>query len=567
MAIIKKIRKRSNNSFFLMLLFFLLSVLIIYFSHISDGKLIAGDDFAFHKMRIEGLYESIMNGVYFPRLNMTFMNSMGYASSIFYSDIFLYFPAILRTLGFSLAESYVSLLILINFITFSVAYFSMYIVEEKVNKSLLFSILYTLSTYRLFDLTKRAALGEVLAFAFLPLAFMGLYQILYKNQKKWYYLTLGMSLIIFAHLLSAVLFALLILVFLVLNWKELYHNSARRNSFIKAVIFTIPLVMFYLLPILEQLRSQDLRVSTNPIVYISVAAMNLQDIVTQSLSNVSHLVNIGIVLLIFIMLYIIKIRHIKSNMTKHIFTSVILFIFLSTNLFPWKFFDKTFLNTIQFPWRFFTLVTLCLCWVIAQDEINMFKHKKSANYLMILVTLFSLSYSLNANQYMDNKIMSYGQFNEPSTYDIGFGKEYLPKEANLDELMKYNLDLIYNSNELTTTNYSKNRDEITFNFESSTKQVVTLPLVYYKGYVAELVGTGELSEPYLSKEGLLSIDVIGEGNVKVFYKGTILQFITLYFSIGSWIIFTLWLILTREKKLSKEKVNFFNIPVLLKKEI
>lgn len=544
----KETRNKNKYIVFILLLFLLLSIVMIYFSHIYEGKLIAGDDYQFHKMRIEGLYESIKNRMYFPRLNMMFMNSMGYASSIFYSDIFLYFPAILRIFGFSLSESYISLLILFNFLTFIVAYFSMYEVEKRVDRSLIFSMLYTLSTYRLFDVIKRAALGEVLAFTFLPLAFMGLYQILYKNHKKWYFLTLGMALIILSHLLSAILFAILIFVFLILNWKELYSNLFRKNSFIKAVATTIPLVSFYFLPILEQLISQKLKVSTNPVEYMSERAMNFQDIVTQSLSNVSDNANIGIVLLFFFIFYMVKIKDVKLKDTRHILITALLFTFLTTNLFPWKLFEKTFLNTIQFPWRFFTLVTLCLCWGIAQDKLNIFKNKMIIIFLLSFVTLLSVSYSLNVTQALGK--MAYGHLNELTTYRIGGGEEYLPEAANLDKLMEYDLKLNYDDKELMIKNYHKNRDEIIFNFKSSNKQTVTLPLIYYKGYVSELIGSGDISDPYLNEDGLLSINVKGKGKVKVYYKGTTLQFMSLYFSMGSWFIFIAWLLWNRERNKS-----------------
>ena len=148
--------------------FIILSVVSLYFSHIYNFRMVTGDDYQFHAVRIEGLYEALRSHVYFPRINMTFMHSMGYATSIFYSDVYLYFPAVLRLLGFSLAESYVIFLVFVNFLTFVISYFSMMNIEKKISKSLIFSLLYTLSFYRLFDLTGRAALGETLAMSFLP---------------------------------------------------------------------------------------------------------------------------------------------------------------------------------------------------------------------------------------------------------------------------------------------------------------------------------------------------------------------------------------------------------------
>ena len=59
---------------------------------------IGGHDIAYHLLRIEALKAGILAGRPFLRINMLFFGGMGYASSLFYPDLFLYFPAVLRLL-------------------------------------------------------------------------------------------------------------------------------------------------------------------------------------------------------------------------------------------------------------------------------------------------------------------------------------------------------------------------------------------------------------------------------------------------------------------------------------
>ena len=67
---------------------------------------IGGHDIAYHLLRIEALKTGILQGRPFLRINMLFFGGMGYASSLFYPDFLLYFPAVLRVLGVGINLSY-----------------------------------------------------------------------------------------------------------------------------------------------------------------------------------------------------------------------------------------------------------------------------------------------------------------------------------------------------------------------------------------------------------------------------------------------------------------------------
>ena len=58
-------------------------------------------DTLYHLLRIESVKEALLNGAYPARVNPLFLNGYGYGSSLFYSDITLVVPAILRLLGVS----------------------------------------------------------------------------------------------------------------------------------------------------------------------------------------------------------------------------------------------------------------------------------------------------------------------------------------------------------------------------------------------------------------------------------------------------------------------------------
>ena len=63
-------------------------------------------------------------------------------------------------------------------------------ITKNSNTSALVSIIYLTFPYHLTDLYVRNALGEFMSFMFLPLVFLGLYQ-LFNTSENHYYLTFG----------------------------------------------------------------------------------------------------------------------------------------------------------------------------------------------------------------------------------------------------------------------------------------------------------------------------------------------------------------------------------------
>ena len=63
-------------------------------------------DIYFHIKRVESLVIAIQNGDFFPRIFPYFYDDYGYAVSLFYSDFFLYIPALLTLAGMNVLTSY-----------------------------------------------------------------------------------------------------------------------------------------------------------------------------------------------------------------------------------------------------------------------------------------------------------------------------------------------------------------------------------------------------------------------------------------------------------------------------
>ena len=88
------------------------------------------------------------------------------------------------------------------------------------NIALLSAGLYVLAPYHLTDLYIRNALGEFASFVFIPLVFLGLYN-LFNTTENNYYLGVGAIGLILTHNLSAIITALVAIIYLIIHFKVL----------------------------------------------------------------------------------------------------------------------------------------------------------------------------------------------------------------------------------------------------------------------------------------------------------------------------------------------------------
>jgi hypothetical protein len=152
-----------------LLLFLVASLISIYLTELNGhiwSFLTMSNDGRFHIMRIEGLAQAMRQGNLTPIVNMSFLGGLGYISNVFYSNLWLYPAAVLRLMGLTITQAFVSFYVLLNFVTFLTSFGAFYKASQRYDKSLLFSFVYTLSTYRIFDMVRRFDVGELSTFVF-----------------------------------------------------------------------------------------------------------------------------------------------------------------------------------------------------------------------------------------------------------------------------------------------------------------------------------------------------------------------------------------------------------------
>ncbi|MFI3213932.1 MAG: hypothetical protein R3Y24_11365 [Eubacteriales bacterium] len=349
---------------------------------ILNDFLIHGHDLQFHLARIEGTYRGLITGQFPVRINTVQTVGYGYASPVMYPQLFIYLAAALRLVGVSLITSYKALLIVINLLTVIISYFVAKRITNSTLAGLVGSTLYTMSIYRLIDLYTRAALGEVLAIAFLPLIIYGMYEILVGNEKKWIWATLGYTFVFQSHLLSVELAAAFSVIALVTCILKVFKEKARMIALIKAATLTVIINLWTIIPLLSFSRldfmifdaDRDLQDSGLYLIQLFSTFMgttgknkSLGIIAGEMPLSVGGIFFVGILFFAYVQ-YEEKKKNDVSNMKLIQLGNWMLLLgsvslYLSTNFFPWQLLQTNeilnlLISPLQFPWRLLGFATL-----------------------------------------------------------------------------------------------------------------------------------------------------------------------------------------------------------------
>ncbi len=219
--------------------------------------LIAGHDLPFQLLRIEGIAESLRQGIFPVKIDPLWAQDYGYAVSVFYGNALLYIPAVFRLFGFSIQASYQAFVLLINLGTVLIAYYSFRSIFRSENAGLWGSLFYTLSLYRLSDVYVRAAVGEYCAMMFLPLILCGFCLAFRKEEEsdlKWLQISgliaLGLTGVIQSHILSCEMIALFVVIACLILIKQVIKLRIFRTLAVGAGL-TLVLNLGFLVPFLD----------------------------------------------------------------------------------------------------------------------------------------------------------------------------------------------------------------------------------------------------------------------------------------------------------------------------
>ena len=533
--------------------------------------IIGGHDQEFHILRIMGIENGIMNGQFPVRNYPSSNNGYGFMCGAMYPDVFLYFPALLKMMGVSMVCAFNTFLAAINIATAFVSYYSVKSITKSRYTAAIAAVIYTTCTWRLVNMLTRMAIGEALAMIFFPVVIAGLYHILKGDKKKWYILAVGITGVLYSHIISTAVVILFCIIMCIVFYKDTFRKETLM-AILKAAALTLAVSLWFLVPFISMYQEDFVAINqSDAFRYSLISPTQLFDVlnIRMGLSYYSTTSDVGIelsqslgigvsVCLIVCVVYFIfrKDNRIKDEgYIKALFILGIILLYMSTVWFPWDLVWKIkivskFFNSIQFSWRLLSIISAIICVsgsvVIAHYCVT--KERKIAVFTAVLAVVF-IGVSIYANAYIGKGIWL-RQNTSPLT---SWANDYNYCGTNISKLYAG----VYKSDEFTVTDWEKKGLSIDMTVESKTKGTdgkVEVPLLYYPGYKA-VDSNGNKLECLRGTNDVLSIAVPSgySGTVKIRYKGLAFWKISDIISLMSLLIIIAYVILKKKNKLDYVK--------------
>lgn len=319
---------------------------------VHTGKIAADIDWWFHSSRVEQIYQNLKAGVPFTYIATSTFGKTGVGSFLFYPDAFMYIWALLRFI-FLPVTSYYLWVGIVFFMTLTISYFCMQSYAHCPLRSFIFALLYTVAPYHLYLSPVNWVLGEDVAYAFIPLAFLGAYKILIENEHQWYMLACGIGLMFYCHILSVLLTGEIIAAFLIYRIvKEKGMEPSRWMALLKAVITILFLALPTIIPLITDFFGKGITGTYSGVRIVQ----QLGTIMTDSIGNVATSSSIGIILLLVILTGWKWVN--RGTIEMPLYIAAVILLILSSSVFPWESFNHTPLTILQLPFRYLTYVIL-----------------------------------------------------------------------------------------------------------------------------------------------------------------------------------------------------------------
>lgn len=217
------------------------------------------DDGLFHLLRLFEFDQMLRQSVIFPRWFGDLAWGMGYPSFDFYPMLATYLGEVLHLIGFGFAAATQATFVISIAIAATGAFAlggELFSGETAPTAGLLTAVAYVFFPYFLIDIFTRGALGEALAYAFLPWLFWAWRQALKRQTTlTWMLAALFLALVLVAHSATLLMAIPFLVAFSAWQIIEL-PRSAWRQAFLRStsvILWAMGLGAFYWVPFVVQL--------------------------------------------------------------------------------------------------------------------------------------------------------------------------------------------------------------------------------------------------------------------------------------------------------------------------
>lgn len=531
-------KNRIANQRLFSYIVFLVTILAVGFPLFS-GSLTSGHDLHFHFLRFIGIKDGLLTGNFPVRIYDSFYNAYGYGASFFYPDLFLYPFAGIAALGISEIFSFNMFLFATVIATYMVAAYSFRGLLKNNIAAIIGAVLYTAAPYHVHLLYTRKAVGEIIAYIFIPLLVYALYNLLRENFSKPLLLVVCMTGLIGSHLISALLCALICLIACLFGIKTFITKPKLLLKLGLCIVACAVLTAAFWVPMLEQLSHADFLLSDAE---KYLPADNTASLTKMFFGKEETAFGLTLIPFLFMRLLFLKEKNEKRLLRVIDISSIagLLCLLLSSPLFPWKWMpEATFI--IQFPWRLYTYAVFLFTLAISGLFILLIRSKKLRHYAqpavigMVAVQVFACAI-LVLNTVLFSPLNDIWKSGERAVYASN-GNEYLENDMNPPAIQELTSDIYARADDGTILPSGRGGGVLTVELTRQS-EIVRIPILYYYGYTAEYSSAGNETVPLpIAREKdtqVAEIDtssVTPGGTIIVEYKETRLQRLSFFASL------------------------------------
>jgi len=516
-------------------------------------QVLIGDDYAFHVSRLQSASLGWANGQIVPQVDPGALGGFGYAYNLFYGPLVTYMAAGLEVL-IGVWPIVINLILILCLLG---AGFTMCYAMTKISKNrglaLLVAVIYMASPYLLNDIYARMALGEVMAAVAAPILLLGLYQLTIHEKRATRNLAIAAAWLILSHSLSALMFALMAAVYVLINLDKIFNVRTIWRMFL-AVIVALGLTAGFTLPLIEAKMEGDYGVFDQSYAeaYFGANPQSVndhrvwpQELLILDYADSEHGIILGVMALIGVLGFWFIRRTIEAQAERRFVTSLyiigMLAVIMTLPLIDWHYLPSIAWN-IQFPWRFMLVAMTTLAVVAGYTLFALIRRVTAEKQAVVVVVLSMIAVYVVAPVTLPKSEGHLAEFSEVAEdmATLGYQAEYAPmgllcdpdnaedlEQGYVCSLLRARATLSERGMKLKVVEGrarlgKATKDGLKVEFEvrngGDSEALVELPLIWYPGYRAELNGT-ELEVERSEDLGLVVVKVSAgeQGVVKVEY--------------------------------------------------
>ena len=223
---------------------------------LSPHHVFEGYDLAFHLDRIEGLKDALLARQFPVRMNPVQLGGYGMPTDIFYPDLFLYLPALLRMLGVPLLTCWQMFLVFASLLTAFAGWWGFAVYLRSWRAGAVAALFYVTALFRFVMAYISAASGAILAMAFLPAALAAIWRMLRDEPRMWLPAVFFSTCVLESHVLTGIMLVLAALGMAVFSFRS-FRVPEVRWAAAKAAGFLFLLNLWFYAPLWALRRSMD----------------------------------------------------------------------------------------------------------------------------------------------------------------------------------------------------------------------------------------------------------------------------------------------------------------------